>query len=182
MTNPNFINDRLVEHNDYIVLEQTDVRDRFIFRDFKNQSEIAKIYIRNSQYMFNTNRRYVGIGDFLAYAGGLFGSLYTIVYAVMSLYAYEQMWLKLFKIHYTLLAEDKECRNINEIVDEKFALENILIPNLKAFIQIFKPNWKTQISTYFESQAIILEDLSIVSYLKLLKDVQKIKTILFTEK
>jgi len=39
--------------------------------------------------MFYTKRHYVSIGDFLAYVGGIFGSLFTLAYAIMSLYAYE---------------------------------------------------------------------------------------------
>lgn len=61
------------------------------------------------------------------------------------------MWLKLFKIHYTLLAEDKDSRNLDTIVDEKFSMNNILIPNLKSFICFFKKDGRKHISTYFES-------------------------------
>ena len=31
----------------------------------------------------------------------------------MSVYAYEQLWLKLFKIYYNLIAEDYNCKNLN---------------------------------------------------------------------
>ncbi|CAK66624.1 unnamed protein product (macronuclear) [Paramecium tetraurelia] len=184
-TNPSIIDDGTdYDYQNYVVLEKQETSEKQNYHEYdisKNQ-EIAKLFFRTSQYSLYTKRNYVSIGDFLAYVGGIFGSLYTIGALFMSIYAYEQLWLKLFKVHYNFVAYDRNCKSLNEIIKNKFSQENILIPNMKSFLLFFTKQGIQNIKTYIQSQTIIMEDLSVVNYLKTVKDLQKIKKILFNEK
>lgn len=91
------------------------------------------------------------MGDFLAYVGGLFGSLFVMANAVMSLYAQEQLWLKLFKVYYNIIAEDPPCKSLNDIVDLKFSSTNIIIPKLKSFLFVCWKAARQNVYTYFEA-------------------------------
>ncbi|KAM3144536.1 hypothetical protein pb186bvf_003405 [Paramecium bursaria] len=181
-TNPSIIDSNQLKGQNFIIHNDLDVIEKMVTRPYNFKDNICEFYIRNSQQSNTSNRSFVGLGDFLAYVGGLFGSLYTIANTIMSVYAYEQLWLKLFKIYYNLIAEDYNCKNLNQIIDQKFASSNILIPKLKSFFMICYKKARQNVVTYFQSQEIILEDLSIISFLRMQKDIQKMKNILFTQK
>jgi len=104
----------LLDTNTFLINDQTEITRNDLVRTYTNQSQLGTIIIRNSQYSYITMRSVQRLVTFIAFMGGIFNSLYALIGLFMNVYCRYQLWLKLFKINYTIILQNEHQNKGND--------------------------------------------------------------------